>query len=46
MINQYVRAYRDCSEWLAQVFLPWRWIIVLHEEIHTVRELAVAGHDE
>ena len=31
------RAYWDCSEWLAQVFPPWRLVVLYHEQISTLR---------
>lgn len=27
----YRRAFGDCSEWLAQYFLPWRWVVEFYE---------------
>ena len=31
------RCYWDCSEWLAQVFVPWRWVITFHEATRDFR---------
>mgnify|MGYP001615378497 CR=1 FL=1 len=36
--RRYRRAYGDCSEWLAQVFLPWRWQVVFWEACREVRQ--------
>lgn len=31
------RNYIYLSDWLAQVFLPWRWVITFHEECQDLR---------
>lgn len=36
MVAQFKVNFYDCSEWLAQYFVPWRWFVVFHE---TTREL-------
>ena len=28
--KNYWRCYRDCSDWLARWFLPWRWVVDFH----------------
>ena len=38
MIKRYGECYRECSEWLAQVFVPWRWIVIFHEECAALRQ--------
>lgn len=35
--QRYRAAFRDLSEWLAQVFLPWRWVITFHEACQELR---------
>lgn len=40
--RDYVRAFADCSAWLASWCLPWRWIHRLHAELaHPLRAEAV-----
>jgi hypothetical protein len=46
MIRYYVQgfpgAFYECSEWLAQVFVPWRWVVVFYEECQHVRQQTTA----
>ena len=38
MITEYVRAYRDCSRYLARVCPPWAWLLGTLSACASLRE--------
>jgi hypothetical protein len=31
-------AFKECSDWAAQVLLPWRWVVTFYEAVQELRQ--------